>query len=664
MKNVYRLIFIVAAIIAVATAKAQERPVTVLPEGGKTTLYHRSGGAYYAILGNKYDHLEYSYRPSEMVEYDNGDVYIRDFFSQYDYTYYNNHFYIKGHKDGSAITFEFPQLVSVQTFGSNTSYFYVSMVEYSATKKTFVPVSPEKNRYTILVKDDGTIVADIQNDGLLFPGKIDHENDWVFEGEVFSTWTPMNYKVLEAPSELNVKKMSLLDVNGFGHFVDMGIIDNDVYIKGMFDMAPDAWIKGCCDGGKITFESGQYLGFSPSGAFFSFFTAAQFMEEYDEEEKENVRVLKFRDAISFDYDETAQTLSAPAEWLMVYNKNPEFIDYMEYLESPVIQYVPEDVSKELMNPWNVDHHVPAQVSETDLEYMSFCISSLNVEGKLLDTNKLYYRVFFNGQPYTFIPGKHTYPGLEEPTTFVPFDFENGGSFSAYNALRMIYIYEKDVETVGVQLYYIEGEPKEENIVSRSALVSYPAIESNKVPADPSGVSFFKATKAWEYSELSFTLSAKDSDGNELNPDNLYYLVYFDNNEEPFTFVRDKSYNYYYFDTPITYVPFAYIDYPEYGDIKVLDNNEHKITVYDRAVETAGVRLCYIEGEPNADNVVAQTGIIYPSTSSIEDALMLKTINEIEYYDLRGLSVENPENGVFVKIVRYSDGTVETVKVKK
>ena len=70
MKKFYQLIVASLLLTVTATAAAQESPILTLPEGGTTKLYQRAGGAYYAILGNQFGNIEYSYLPSEIVDYD------------------------------------------------------------------------------------------------------------------------------------------------------------------------------------------------------------------------------------------------------------------------------------------------------------------------------------------------------------------------------------------------------------------------------------------------------------------------------------------------------------------------------------------------------------------------------------------------------------------
>ena len=468
MKKIYSLLSAAMFVsCGFVQAVAAEAPIQTLPEGGKTTLYSRSGGCYYAYLGNQYSTRTYDYQPAEIVEYDNGDVYLKNIFSQYDYTYYNEHSYIKGHRDGSVITFQFPQMVITQTWGSSVYEYYASMVEYSEAKRIFVPVADDKNTYSITVKDDGSIEAEIIGNGMTFPGMIDQDNDWTYYGEVFSTWTPMTDVAVAPPASLQTEEMALTSGEN-GYYVNVGFNGDDVYIQGAFSMDPEVWIKGHREGAKVSFESGQYLGFSPSGDYFAYFMAAEFESQYSEEDNGDVRVLKPRERFTFDYDDAAKTFTSADGYVLVYNKNPEYIDYMDYVEAPVIRANPADMSKNPRAAWNVGYYKPIQPWDP-VDNVSFNVSKMNEDNYLLDSSKLYYRIFFGEEAHTFT--KKNYYKLPSDMEFIPVDFTDGSSFHVMDAARLIYIYDAvDVTTVGVQMYYIEGEACEDNIVAQSAIV--------------------------------------------------------------------------------------------------------------------------------------------------------------------------------------------------
>lgn len=643
-----------------AAAIEPANPIKTLPEGGKTTLYSRAGGCYYAIFGNQVENMTYDYLPIEVTEYDNGDVYVKDFFSTYDYAYYNEHSYIKGSKTGSTITFEFPQPVITQTWGSTTYNYYASMVEYNAAKKTFVPVTKD-NTYTMTVKEDGSIVADITNDGYLFPGMIDQDNDWVYYGEVYMNLKKFTDTAVTAPADLVVSPMKAV-VNETTRDVKFGISGDDAWLQGLFELAPEAWIKGKIAGDKLTFETGQYLGLTQSAKYFGYFTAAEFEASTDGSEE---RTIAIRPSIEFTYNAADGTYTSADNYIMVYNKNPENINYMEYLSPIVLQPVMTDISKQPKDPWNVGFIAYDPNKPDTRGQISFVGSELNVDDQSLDASKLYYRLFVNGEPYTL--KKSDFYSISEDMTFVPYNYDNGNQIQKFGANHFIFNYEcfEHLESVGVQICYIDGEPAEENIVAQSNVVTYPeSTEDNYTPKAPANVKFHKGKGMayGDYTTLKFDVSTVNTDGKDLDADKLYYAIYFNDSEAPKTFVKPE---YYYVNPAMTYVPLNFVDYQPSGVDFMVAGDNRTVYIYDNDVTKAGVRMLYIDGEPTPENIVAQSDIVYDGdTSSISGVMSMKSVESVVYYNLAGQAVANPVGGIYIMSVKYTDGTSEIVKVTK
>ncbi len=69
----------------------------------------------------------------------------------------------------------------------------------------------------------------------------------------------------EAPEGLETETYSMMGFSyyTFGqvkHDVQVGFDGNDVYVKGLFEQAPDTWVKGVKNGENVTFAQGQYIG--------------------------------------------------------------------------------------------------------------------------------------------------------------------------------------------------------------------------------------------------------------------------------------------------------------------------------------------------------------------------------------------------------------------
>lgn len=68
-----------------------------------------------------------------------------------------------------------------------------------------------------------------------------------------------------APDGLETETYSMMGFSyyTFGqvkHDVEVGFDGNDVYVKGLFEQVPDAWVKGVKNGETVTFAQGQYIG--------------------------------------------------------------------------------------------------------------------------------------------------------------------------------------------------------------------------------------------------------------------------------------------------------------------------------------------------------------------------------------------------------------------
>lgn len=67
------------------------------------------------------------------------------------------------------------------------------------------------------------------------------------------------------PDGLETKSYSMMGFSYYSygevkHDVEVGFDGNDVYVKGLYTQAPDAWVKGVIEGDKVTFAKDQYVG--------------------------------------------------------------------------------------------------------------------------------------------------------------------------------------------------------------------------------------------------------------------------------------------------------------------------------------------------------------------------------------------------------------------
>lgn len=178
-----------------------------------------------------------------------------------------------------------------------------------------------------------------------------------------------------------------------------------------------------------------------------------------------------------------------------------------------------------------------------------------------------------------------------------------------------------------------------------------------VPAKPM-VTEFLEIKDWYndgdvYGAISFVLLPYDIDGNYIDYNDLYYNMVI--NDEVFTFTPEEFIN---LAEPMTDVPYYFTD--DY-DIQIGDEIYRNIWFTNPEYAKIGVQAKYtVDGVTNVSEVAYYGDVPVGVENVPVEAEVVSTV----YTDLTGCRVSNPERGIYIKTVQYSDGTVVNSKVLK
>lgn len=197
---------------------------------------------------------------------------------------------------------------------------------------------------------------------------------------------------------------------------------------------------------------------------------------------------------------------------------------------------------------------------------------------------------------------------------------------------------------GVNTLFTRGYYAEPNIM--------PWTETAGTPKQVTFSTYNAYDSEYGYGNIAFYIDSYAADGSFMNPDKVYYNLYFD--DELFTFYPDE---YIYVKEDMTNVPLKFAD--SY-DIYV-DGTLHNVYFYSTGFNKIGVEVTYTGG-----GETHSSGIAWYDTSNINNAMISgnNAVKGVSYVDLSGRKVSNPTNGVFIKSVKYADGTVKNVKVVK
>lgn len=416
---------------------------------GDVREYTRAGyGSYSAGFWAEFgDDCGYA---THAVWCDDGSVYIKN-----PLLFHSTGSYMKGHVEGDEIVFDLPQLIELGSEDpddpeAEVMEFYLTKLigvldeDYGEIEMTPVE-GPCQIRYKIngdsfgreLDEDEFTML------GLVWDGM------FMDYGELSCEYTPFSAAVVDAPAGLATEEW-VCTYGGDGHYVNVGFSGNEAFIQGIAPGLPDSWIKGSVVDGKVTFDSGQFLGTDPGNNHIAYFYGATMSLEEDPDWGDMVMTPHLSDVLVFDFDSDAKIMSTDDAALI--NASTSVVYYMNLLDKTLIRTAPADGMHIPANPV-ILNFMPAAILGTGA--LQFDLPRVSTDGDILSTEKMFYNVYFDGVPATLVDGMPD----------IPWNYSDGWDFSVYGITHEAYYYDQNVAKVGIQNCYDDnGEVKRSAIV--------------------------------------------------------------------------------------------------------------------------------------------------------------------------------------------------------
>lgn len=177
----------------------------------------------------------------------------------------------------------------------------------------------------------------------------------------------------------------------------------------------------------------------------------------------------------------------------------------------------------------------------------------------------------------------------------------------------------------------------------------PYEEKPATPANPS-LNFVGDYYAPYGRSVSFTIPATDTEGNFINPDNMYYNIFINN--ELFSFTPEV---YPVLKSAITDIPY---NFSETGVVITNEGSpEHTVTLQMEELPEIAIQSVYVVN--GVVNKSAKVG----TAAGIETPAEAAAIVSTEWYNLHGIRIDKPSDGtIAIRRDRMSDGSVKTAKV--
>lgn len=430
--------------------------ITEAPEG-RTEVYSLSGLAYYSFWGYIMG-VSHEGTLGQIVYCDDNTVYIKNPISQF-----ATNSYIKGTIDGDEITVKLPQPIYQEDYDGEVYNYQIERLAYSEDEEGgwyYRDENSSEVKFTL--RNDSVIWAeDTLGDVML--GLCDDTGEWMGYGDYNMVYSKVTDTVVEAPADMTCEDW-VLKANDDGHFVKVGFSGKDVYVGGIYETMPDAFVKGTIDGDKVVFKSGQYLGPDESLNCHAYFVTGGSEMVWDDVYMEWYSSPYLTEQIELSYDAEAKTMIADSknDSTMFINSGKAHIYYIEAFDAPEFRYqapiegAVKPATPEFLSLSPYDEYY-------GYGYIDFIVPKFDVDGRMLDTDKMHYNLFIDDELFTFYPDE--YIALTEEMTDVPYDFTDSYDIYDYGTEKMIYFYTTGFEKIGVRSTYTadNGESKDSEI---------------------------------------------------------------------------------------------------------------------------------------------------------------------------------------------------------
>lgn len=455
------------AIVVVAGFSATAQVITSVPETAVEQQYNFQGSTFTTFWGATFP-VEESMLPAKMY-FDGNDVY---WFNPLVSENYNT--YIKGSLSDGKITFVFPQ----QIFSTRLISRLVRTSE-EGEKFAYAVEENVPNELAFTVAEDGTISMDEGDEtGNVILGYTNNSGAWANEGVFNVVLTPFNQHLVEAPAGLELSTW-VMSYKGVTRNVSAGFDGNDFYVRGMSERCPDAWIKGVLtEDDEIVFPSDVYLGIDPVLGYRLFMYGADVDYVYNASLGTDIATYILLSDFVMRYDAETQVMTATSQLVIcpgeAFKDYPSYAGYENITLRPAVELTSYVPAAPVLNNVTIYPELPNQ----GWDYISVDLSNVNIEGQLLDTKNIYYRVLLDGQPYILDP--EDYEDLDKPMEWIPFDFECWDLEKVSQCGREISIYLSGADVYSVQEKYVDGDNEYLSEISSISLGCVDAVDSAEV----------------------------------------------------------------------------------------------------------------------------------------------------------------------------------------
>lgn len=486
-----------AMTVVSAYASAPVGDIITEPKGVEKNYNKNCAGTF--LFANRVAMYKDEFPASVYWDNSTGEVYFKNIISTFPLECY-----VKGTLSGSTITVPCNQTIEYEEDAQESwgiNFGVLKTIPYVEDGEDYVEFeyAPEIESVIFTVGADGSLQLELP--GAPFDGEHPTEyvagyyytDDLQFLGysDFMQQYTPLELQKVTIPPGADVKQYVYIDEHNYADIVDVAFDDGFLYIRGLSNQIPEGTIRARIDGDKAVVEQNEYVGVYYD-MYYIFTKVLYDNPEYDEDDPDG-EIPPYIFAPSdvgfvLTIDRENNTIYADKEgvYLSFHCDETDYTNTLGYFGVFTLRYQ-SSFAGTPANPADLEYY-------TDwAEYFGFndfffVISNFSTEGLLLDAEKLYYKVYLNGEPMVFyeheavdLAGLVTtvYPGIPMEVNLLPFEFVNDYDIVKYSPnLIDLGIYTDDVETIGVQaVYYYDNVYTYSDIVTLDVATGETTVES-------------------------------------------------------------------------------------------------------------------------------------------------------------------------------------------
>lgn len=366
--------------------------------------------------------------------------------------------YLEKNEDDS-YTYPGPQLVYQEEYMGDIYDYYLVPFTLGEDEEGYAVTTPCQTVNFNMV--DGKLVQEVTEDEVLL-GLFEYDAEEGFLWTGYTDWNivfePMTSVAATLPEGVAAEKWVAVSGDS-GYFTEVAIDGAKIYVKGLVYGNDEGVAVGTINGDEVTFAAGQFLGADPYG-YWTYLYGGQIEEEWDDYWEEYVYVAVLEGDLVFTYDAEAKKLVNKNALIVTNNasENLEEVAVSGYIDPLTIEYQVRNPEAAPQDPYGLEFY--DEMEEWGSNSFYFSIPEFDVDGNLLEPEKLFYRIYVDGEPFIFYSDE--YVGLpEDEMELINCQFTNYEDIFSSGVDKGIYLYFEGADTLGVQSVYIDTVNGEE-----------------------------------------------------------------------------------------------------------------------------------------------------------------------------------------------------------